>query len=750
MTTSPTSPQGSDAAEEPGREVFAFDRFRVDVATCECWQDGDRLHLTGKVFDTLVVLLRHRDRVVTKEELIRTVWRDAFVSDDSLTQVIRSLRRSLGDHATNPAFISTIPGRGYRFVAAVHPVPTDTPDVQRLGAPETKTTVTPGDPATTTPAPAAAPAALPLPITPAASSHPGWSWPLLLGAAVFGAIIAAVGVGLAYTAWSRPTTGANGRPLHLSLDVPAGTVLESGPAISPDGTLVTFVASSTSDPSAHLWVRDLATGQSRVLDGTHDPVRPFWSPDSKEIAFFENGSLRVTSAAGGSSRPIVAARNAGGGSWGESALLISEGRSALYSVSLSGHTKTPATTLDDTRQEVGHRWPQWLPDQQHFLYYIESANAERSGTYVGSAAGLKRRLIDAPAVHTPGYLIFVQRRVLFAQRFDEATLMLVGEPTALDTNVTPPRATTGASISVSHGTIAYGGSPAAERLVWFDRTGQLLSTVDAPAGLYNPSLASDQSTVLAATDIENGFRSIWRLDLKRGEKTRVAEGMRPMASPDGAQVAFTTDRTRGVSDIYLRTLGGEDRDDLLVQSTENKVVTDWSADSRFLIFSSANPSTRWDLWRLPMQGLRRPEPFLASPFNEIQGQVSDSNRWMAYSSDETGTYEVYIRAFPTAGNARAVSVGGGTEPHWRRDEREIFYLAPDRSLMAVSVTPTAVPQLGTPTRLFRLPIITRDRLNIAHYDVTADGQRFLVHTPALDEGSDALKVLVNWTAAVQP
>jgi Tol biopolymer transport system component/DNA-binding winged helix-turn-helix (wHTH) protein len=714
----PSDTEVKSPASDPGQEVYVFDRFRVHVAACECWQDGERLHLTGKVFDILVVLLRHRDRVVTKEELMRTVWPDAIVSDDSLTQVIRALRRVLGDHATSPTFVSTIPGRGYRFVGAVQAINADVSEAPApphvpgpaAGAPEFKR-------ATRT-----------------------WRPAVLVACA----LVAAAGLAATVDTFRpRPQPAVPVRPLHLNLAVPPGAIPESGPVLSPDGTLVTYVASTTANPASRLWVGDLATGQTRALEGTDHPSRPFWSPDGKEIAFFEGGgTLSVIPATGGTSRQILVGRNSGGGSWGTNAMLVSEGRSPIYSVSLSGHVKTAVTTLDETRQEVSHRLPQWLPDQEHFLYYIESANADFSGTYVGSLSGVKRRLIDSPALHTPGYLVFVRRRVLFAQTFDESALSPTGEPVTLATDVRPPQSSTGAAISVSPVTIAYGGGTD-ERFVWFDRGGRQLSTVDAPSGLYNPSLSADQTALLAASDIENGSRGIWRFDLKRGEQTRVTEGMRPLASPDGTQVVFTTDRARGVSDIYLRTLG-EERDGLLVESGENKVVNDWSTDGRFVVFSSINPTTRWDLWRLPMSGNREPEPLIRSPFNEIQAQVSTSGRWIAYSSDETGTYEVYLQSFQAPGRKRVVSVGGGTEPHWRADEREIYYLAPDRSLMAVSVTAGPVPQLGSPTRLFRLPSITRDRLNIAHYDVAPDGQRFLVHTLVDGAQPGSLKILVNW------
>jgi dipeptidyl aminopeptidase/acylaminoacyl peptidase len=196
-------------------------------------------------------------------------------------------------------------------------------------------------------------------------------------------------------------------------------------------------------------------------------------------------------------------------------------------------------------------------------------------------------------------------------------------------------------------------------------------------------------------------------------------------------------------------LHGADADELLVQSGENKVSNDWSPDGRFLVYASLNPASKWDLWMVPMTAERTPRPLLQTPFNENQGQVSPSGRWIAYNSDETGRFEVYVQSFPDGGNKRAVSVGGGTEPVWRRDGRELFYLAPGGAVMAVEVGDATPPRLGTPKELFRVAV-ARGGVSLTHFDVSADGQRLLVHTESPNGRDPSMRMLVNWPAAVVP
>jgi len=252
---------------------------------------------------------------------------------------------------------------------------------------------------------------------------------------------------------------------------------------------------------------------------------------------------------------------------------------------------------------------------------------------------------------------------------------------------------------------------------------------------------------MAASREGSGPGAIWAIDLSRDAPTRITEGMRPVASPDGTEVAFTSDQETGVADIYLRPLDSAEGNELLVRSAENKMVDDWTRDGSTVVFASTNGTTKADIWMVPLAGDREPRLFLRTPFNEFQSRLSPDGRWIAYASDEAGAYEVYLQSFPTPGDKITVSVGGGTEPRWREDGRELFYLAPDGAVMAVSAQPgPRAVRLGRPEKLFRVPQLRARGLYINNYDVSDDGQRFLMTAPQTSGHPSPLTLIVNWPA----
>jgi Tol biopolymer transport system component len=257
----------------------------------------------------------------------------------------------------------------------------------------------------------------------------------------------------------------------------------------------------------------------------------------------------------------------------------------------------------------------------------------------------------------------------------------------------------------------------------------LLGTVDAPVALRNPSFLPNQRGFLAASNGDAEHKGLWTFDVDRTALTRVAtEGMRPFASPDGRQIVFTSDRNSGVADMYVRPIAGRDGDQrLLLTTSDNKFICDWSPDGRYIVYGSTHTRTRSNLWLLPLFDDRQPRPYLQTPSNEICGQVSPDGHWLAYASDETGTWEVYVQAFPEPGSKQTISAGGGVEPHWRGDGRELFYLAGERNVTGVAVTPGLMLGIGARTTLFRAPLASFDPY-LNRYAVTADGQRFVIHS----------------------
>jgi Tol biopolymer transport system component len=432
-------------------------------------------------------------------------------------------------------------------------------------------------------------------------------------------------------------------------------------------------------------------------------------------------------------------------------ILFAEHYSGLFSIPVMGGVPAPVTTLDRLAHETNHRWPQFLPDGQHFLYLVESANHEREGVYVGSLDSRTRTRVmpsSSPAVYASGYLLFARDQGLQAQPFDPDRLRLSGVPSPVASDLEAPhRMNGGLTFSAAgSGLLAY-MNRVPQYLVWLNRQGEVQGQVDTPTALYNFALSKDEQ-LLAAQGLTPGPGGVWMLDLRRGGVSRVVtDGIMPLWSPDGGRIAFSSLRATGVLDLYHRPLKGDGRDELMLSEGVPIWAHDWSPDGRYIVYARESPVTRLDLWLLPLAGAEGPQPFLQTPFNEFQGKVSPNGHWIAYTSDESGAWEVYVQSFPVPGEQRMISTHGGAQPQWRRDGRELFYLAPDRKLMAVDVTPETL-DVGIPRPLFQ----TRIRANIASgrndYVVTADGQRFLVDREN-EHAHHSTTVVLNWASALK-
>ncbi|MBI4265282.1 MAG: PD40 domain-containing protein [Acidobacteria bacterium] len=726
-------------APPPGPPVeYVFGPFRLDVASLQLWRGDEIVALTPKAFDTLVVLIRNRHRLVRKDELMTAVWANSFVSEDSLTQNITALRRALGDDHHQPGYITTIPRRGYRFIAPV----TERPE---SGERAVAAAAAPAAPAAESPSPlGTGEAASPAPVAVRGTTR--WRWTGVAAATVAAVLL------LLFNVVDFPRAAPSVGSLRFTIGAPPGTRLASGGALSPDSRYLAFVAEDDPSGVTRLWVRDLKDGQSQPIDGSEGAVKPFWSPDSQFIGFFAKGSVKRVPLNGGPVQTLASTvgLTVAGGTWGSGDLILfSSYRSAVSAVPAAGGDATPVTELDASARETAHRWPHFLPDGRHFLFSIYAEDQERQGTYVGEIGRSERtRLIpDIGGVYAPpGYLLFVRDRVLIAQPFDASSMRVSGSPTPIAGDVFPPTATGGAMVSASAGDLlTFGGRDAETRLVWFDRAGKPLDTIRAPTTLHNPTLSPDGRYLLAGSGID-----VWLVDLERDAHTRIVPGNTPLLSPNAEQIAFTSGRIDGVADIYIRSTFGRSDDQLLLRSKEHKIVNDWSRDGRYLVYASTSTRTKMDLWVVPTFGERAPMPLLATPFNEFQGQVSPDGRWIAYASDESGIWEVYVQSFPVPGAKRAVSSGGASEPQWRPDGRELFYLTADGMLMSVDVRPGEALQLTRPRPLFQTPVPTSGEMNTRrnHYAVSPDGQRLLID--AASDIDSSITVQVNWRAGIRP
>jgi DNA-binding winged helix-turn-helix (wHTH) protein/Tol biopolymer transport system component len=745
-------PQRTESDSDKPR-AYLFGPFRMDLVSYELSRDGEHIALSPKAFDTLVALVANRERTVSKDDLMRMVWPDTFISEDSLTQSIFVARRALGDDTSHPRYITTIARRGYRFVAEVTEVHAERGATHAGDEPPTQVaTATSADVSTSgvTADSEDSEARRSEHMPAAAAARPPRS-SLWRGLGV--ALVSAAVVIVAIRTFA-PATGSPGTlpSLRFTMSAPRGASLASGGLISPDGRHVAFLAVDDETAETRLWVRTLDTNEPRALAGTDGASAPFWSPDSRSLGFFADGRLKRIALDGSVAQSIAALPRFSAGSWGANdVILFTIPRSGLLSLASSGGDVTPVTTLDPTAREVAHELPQFLPDGQHFLYYIESVDADRTGTYLGRlGTDEKTRVCEGPAIYAePGYLLIVRDGELLAESFDPAEPGRSGAPRPIASNLSPFYAWAAAGLSASNnGILTFEVSSAKQRLIWFDRGGRQLQSTEAPAGIRNVTWSPGGRELFASDARHTG---LWRIDVERNGVTRVAsDGMRPSISPDGKRIAFTSDRRTGVADVYLRpVLGGEGRDELLLSSPENKMVSSWSPDGRYLVFSSKSAHVNWDLWLLPRFGDGKPVPFLRTAASEVQGEVSPDGRWIAYTSDESGRWEVYVQSFPEPGMKQIVSIGGGTEPHWRRNGGELYYLAPNRAVTAVAITLGSTLTIGRPMPLFRAPLQPRPTVELNWYLADADGERSLVN--AVDGNDEELvTVQANWPALLTP
>jgi Tol biopolymer transport system component len=496
------------------------------------------------------------------------------------------------------------------------------------------------------------------------------------------------------------------------------------------------------------------------LSGTDGASPPFWSPDSRSIAFFAGGKLKKIEVSGGPAQTLCDTGNGAGGAWSSDGVIIfaPDTASSLYRISSSGGVQAQITSLDETRQEVSHKYPQFLPDGKHFLYLAQSTRAENSAIYVGALDSKEAKFVlntRAKAAYVaPGYMLFLRDRTLMAQSFDASKLLLTSEPFPLAEQVGFNAVLGNAAFSVSeNGTLTYmsgiigGGQPAL-----FDREGKRLSSVGPQGEYFNLFFSPDEKGVAAAmSDPQTGARDIWLLDIARGSPARftldASEDFLPIWSPEGSRIVFVSDR-EGAGNLYQKSASGAGNAELLFKSNERKWPGDWSRDGRFIICTNLSQKAKNDLWVLPMTGEQKPFSYLQTTYNEDHPRFSPDGRFVAYTSDESGRWEVYVQTFPVSGGKWIVSTNGGAQPRWRRDGKEIFFMAPDRKIMAADTKLEGdIFEAGVPKVLFQTNVVSYPNPRNV-YDVSADGQHFVIITPPEEATSTPIAVVTNWNSGI--
>ncbi len=588
--------------------------------------------------------------------------------------------------------------------------------------------------------------------------------PLVIASAI--AALAIIAAAVAFWApWRQPDAD---EPVQFHIDAPdkAEFVLEGGSAISPDGRTSAYVAASNG--VSNLWVRPLDSLTARELPGTEGVQDPFWSPDNRSLGFFAGGKLKRIDVSGGPPALLADAPNGRGGAWGEDGTILFSGSTstALQQMRASGGSPSPATVLDAAQKETSHRWPEFLPGGRQFLYLVtESSDTPLNGVYLGSLDQPKKKTqlfragsnatYSRPRDKHPGYLLWLRENTLTAQVFDAKSGRLSGEPFAVPgAGMVALAGTNHAGLSVSnHSAILYTSGIGLNQLSWLSREGKVIGAAIPRLSDYASVRISPDGSRVASTIINpDGERDVSTIDLARGVETRVSSrsyGISGIWSPDGSTLVYFAGNG---AHIAQKSASGAGQEEIIYEWPRSVFSDDWSPDGKDLLYEQGNAENHTELWLLPMtvagRGDRKPRPYLRTQSNLLNAQFSPDGKWVSYTSDESGQQQVYVERFPAGGQRQQVSSGGGNFSRWRRDGKELLYIAPDRNLMAASVR-TVGDGLAftTPVPLFRTVAGTGP--HIYTYDISPDGRRILAITPAA-EHSAALTLFMNWQAKLSP
>jgi DNA-binding winged helix-turn-helix (wHTH) protein/Tol biopolymer transport system component len=758
------------------KHFYEFGPFRIDVSERTLSRDGQIVAITPKAFDLLLMLVRKSGQTIDKETLMKEVWPDSFVEEGNLPVNMTALRRALNESADEHTYIETVPRRGYRFVAPV------TENWVHNGRPQNRKPW-PGVKALvnlrlvraeTSVAPAPA-----LPVR----SRELLAW--ALAAAGIGAAVVLV-VYYRDRPAPRPTVVLPPTSLpSIRATIPAPGNAQSGfgnAVISPDG--LRLAISMESHGTRSLWLRALTAPSAQPLAGTEGANCLFWSPDSRFIGFFADNKLKTIEVSSGAIQTLCDARGGRGGTWSREGVIVyaQDYRMPLKRVSESGGDPV-VLRLDNWGKEQGYyRYPCFLPDGHHFIYRAGATPAstkyDKNGIYVCSLESDESKLIlrdDTYAAYASGHLLFWRDGALMAQPLDEKNLELTGDAVRIAERVEFDPLNVEADFSVSeNGVLVFvTGAPTLGQLVWFDRDGKQVEKLGEPGRVSNPRISPDGKRVAAQiVNPEVGTSEIWVYDLARNARTRLTSNVEsdtnPVWSPDGRRIVFSSNRKDYRKfDIYQKDASGLVNEEVLFESDDSEAPQSWSSDGRFVAYAKNPPSVSslTEIWVLPLIGEGKPFPFLqAERFSHRWPQFSPDGRFIAYVSYESVKDQVCVTSFPERGFKQQVSTDGGWLPRWRGDGKELFFLVGGAShhypvalagkMMAAEVKSNGSSlDIGNARPLFdahpwfdaNLSSIQTGFWQGTVYDVTPDGQRFLIIIPG-EATPASINLVVNWTA----
>jgi serine/threonine protein kinase/Tol biopolymer transport system component len=532
-------------------------------------------------------------------------------------------------------------------------------------------------------------------------------------------------------------------------------------ALSQDGRMVAMVAYSDQANKYMIWTQDVGGRRATVVPGTEDAFHPFWSPDGRSIGFFSQGKLKkVDIFSGRSAQVICDAPHGRGGAWNRDGVILfsPDGFAGLNRVSSAGGTPTAVTQVEASRSEFSHRWPVFLPDGRHYLYLAAnfSGKLEKNEIFLGSLdSSEKRPIVSASsnaAYADPGYLLYLRDNALVAQRFDSHNYVLSGEPHNVSDEVQYfPLLDLAVFDVAGKGTLVVQTGKGANKsqMVWFDRNGRQVGTVGKPSVLANPRISPDgRRVVVDQTDSGGRHDNIWIYGVGNEVAERftfsAAADQLPIWSPDDKQIVFGSNQKFHFTLYHKNSDGSGSPQEIADLGAEQQGPWDWSRDGKYLLVMR-----NAEVWYLSAPDWQA-KPFLQGKAPFRNAQFSPDGKWVAYSTNESGSWEVYATPFPSANSKWQVSRGGGEEPRWRRDGKELFYLSGEGKMMAVALNTASNFEAGPPVALFQTH--TRQQISfmdVFSYDVTGDGQRFLINTKVNEPDAAPLSVILNWASEME-
>lgn len=696
---------------------YSFGPFRLDVRKRRVWRGDRPLALTPKAFDTLLELVRQAGQTVDKDDLLKTVWPGTFVSEETLTQNIATIRRALGDSSDCPQYIATVPRRGYRFISALTAEPAiGTPRIAKSDL-----SIKAGVP----------------------RLHK-----LVLG----GLLTCAVLVLSAFGVMRFLRLGTPDRVSPILVHAPTGETLTGSFALSPSGKRLVFITSGMTPEQSLMWLRSVDGVTAQRLAGTDGAAMPFWSPDERAVGFFAHRRLKTIQLDSGRVTTIAEVGRARGGTWSPEGLILfaPDIGSPILSVASTGGTPAPVTELGD---RPDHRFPCFLPDGQHFVFLVLNEDRDQSevrwARVGGPETGVLLTASSAAVYFSEGYILFARAGSLLAQRFDVSRLRLIGAPVVIreTVGVYGEDGPTGLGLFSGGGkSVAMMDLPGpAQQLSWFDRGGRRLGAT-GPAGDYmHPDLSPDGTrAALTRVDPRKRVSDIVVIDLAAGLVTQLTDDPQPDAdplwSPRGDQVAFGSVRNgrwRGFVRDAARAFEKPLSDACVAPSA-------WFPDTRSMLCATLGTST--SLMKVEIDGDASPTPIVAG-IGFAEARISPDGSWLAFSSDHEGSRHLYVSNLERL-HSKPIALGLGSSPRWRSDGHELFFLS-GQDVASVSVN-GGDGAFGSRQMLFKAPVYLPDSLRdtTPSLNVSPDGSRFLLLTLAGSESPTTIQILSPWSATI--